>query len=105
MQSNESFRGFKHAEINITINGELNIQNCAKWFIDFSRIKRTVVYRDKIICVGFNGGFACLDRSGMKQDTTFERKLNSDFFTNASVFQDTLFAEKFDKIFFWNIDR
>ena len=105
MQSNESFRGFKHAEINITINGELNIQNCAKWFIDFSRIKRTVVYRDKIICVGFNGGFACLDGSSMKQDTTFERKLNSDFFTNASVFQDTLFAEKFDKIFFWNIDR
>ncbi len=105
LQQNESLKNFKHVDINITINGELNIQNCANWYIDFSSIKRTVVYKEKIICVGLNGGFACLNRSDLKQDTIFEKKLNTDFFTNASVFQDTLFAEKFDKIFFWNSDQ
>jgi hypothetical protein len=105
MQQNESLKNFKHIDVNITINGELNIQNCANWHIDFSTIKRTVIYKEKIICVGLNGGFACLNRSDLKQDTIFEKKLNTDFFTNASVFQDTLFAEKFDKIFFWNTDQ
>ena len=100
VQQNESLKNFKHIDVNITINGELNIQNCTNWYIDFSTIKRTVVYKEKIICVGLNGGFACLNRSDLKQDTIFEKKLNTDFFTNASVFQDTLFAEKFDKIFF-----
>jgi hypothetical protein len=104
-QQNESLKNFKHVDVNITINGELNIQNCANWYINFSRIKRTVVYKEKVICVGLNGGFACLNRSDLKQDTIFEKKLNTDFFTNAAVFQDTLFAEKFDKIFFWNTDQ
>lgn len=96
---------FKVVEKNIAVNGVKNIQNCANWYIDFSRIKRTVVYNDKIICVGFNGGFACLNSSNLKQDTVLESKMNTDFFTNASVFQDTLFAEKFDKLFFWNSDK
>lgn len=93
---------FKIIDIHIKVNGVKNIQNCANWYIDFSRIKKTVVYNDKIICVGFNGGFACLNSSNLKHDTIFESKLNTDFFTNATVYQDTLFAEKFDKIFYWN---
>ena len=96
---------FKIVYTNITENGVKNIQNCANWYIDFSRIKRTVVYKDKIICVGFNGGFACLNSSDLKQNTVLENKLNTDFFTNATIYQDTLFAEKFDKLFFWDSDK
>ena len=104
-QQRERPKHFAHANINITINGVLNIQNCANWYIDFSRIKRTAIYKDKIICVGFNGGFACLNISDLTLDTVYSKKLNTDFFTNASVFQDTLFAEKFQKLYFWNSEK
>jgi hypothetical protein len=96
---------FTIVDIHITENGVKNIKNCANWYIDFSRIKRTVVYKDKIICVGFNGGFACLNSLNLNQDTILENKLNTDFFTNATVYQDTLIAEKFDKLFYWNSDK
>lgn len=99
--SNKAIK-FTIVDIHITVNGVKNIQNCANWYIDFSRIKKTVVYKDKIICIGLNGGFACLNSSNLKQDTVLENRLNTDFYTKATVYQDTLFAEKFDKIFYLN---
>ena len=92
---------FKFVAIDIPKNGVLNIQDCSKWYIDFSRIKRALIYKDKVICVGLNGGFACLNSSDLRPDTTLENLMNTDFFTDASVYHDTLFAEKFGTLYFW----
>jgi hypothetical protein len=93
---------FKTISIEIPKNGVLKIRDCAKWYVDFGEVKKTLIYKDKIISVGLNGGFACLSSKNFQPDTTLERIMNTDFFTNAAVYQDTLFAEKFDKYYYWD---
>lgn len=78
----------------------LSINKCANWHVDFNKLKKTVIYSDKIISMGLYGGFVCLDYTSLTIDENFTNKLNSDFFTNVACYNDTLFAEKFDEIFY-----
>ena len=50
--NNKTASEFHIVQKTIPIIGELEIKNCIKWFIDFKYLKKTVVYRDKIICMG-----------------------------------------------------
>lgn len=93
---------FHQTELKISRNSEITIRDFAIWYIDFSRVKNTVVFENKIISVGHNGGFACLNLEDFIIDEEFEQLLNTDFFTNVSVVSDTLFSEKHNKIYFFN---
>ena len=83
----------------ISVPNVLPINKCANWYVDFSQLKKTVIYSDNIISMGSYGGFACLDYNSLTLDERFNNKLNSDFFTNIACYNDTLFTEKFNDIF------
>ena len=87
-------------EKTVTVPNVLPINKCANWYVDFSQLKKTVIYSDNIISMGSYGGFACLDYNSLTLDESFTNKLNSDFFTNIACYNDTLFAEKFNDIFY-----
>lgn len=89
-------------EKTISVPNVLQINKCVKWHVDFDRLKKTVIYSDKIISMGLYGGFVCLDYKSLTLDESFTNQLNTDFFTNIACFNDTLFAEKFDEIFYWS---
>lgn len=89
-------------EKTVSVPNVLPINKCAKWHVNFKGLKKTVIYSDYIISMGKYGGFACLDYNTLKFDESFTNKLNSDFFTNIACYNDTLFAEKFDEIFYWS---
>jgi hypothetical protein len=91
---------FQYKEIKIRTPYTIKIADCLNWYTDFSNVKRSVIYKDKIISVGLYGGFCCFDKDNFKVDATFTKKINTDLFTNVSVIEDTLFAELFNKIYY-----
>ena len=84
----------------ISVPNVLSINKCANWYVDFNTIKKTVIYSDNIISMGSYGGFVCLDYNSLALNENFTNKLNSDFYTNIACYNDTLFAEKFEEIFY-----
>ena len=66
----------------ISVPNVLPINKCANWYVDFSQLKKTVIYSDNIISMGSYGGFVCLDYNSLALDESFTNKLNSDFYTN-----------------------
>lgn len=86
----------------ISVPNVLAINKCAKWHVDFDRLKKTVIYSDKIISMGLYGGFVCMDENSLTFAEKFTNQLNTDFFTNMACFNDTLFAEKFEEVFYWS---
>jgi len=50
--------------------------------------------------MGLYGGFVAVDTSLTNVNRQYSKKLNSDLYTNLAVRHDTLFAEKFNKIYF-----
>ncbi len=99
---NEEFRKFITTNINISFKDENRIQNSETSSSKLLRIKKSVVIDDKIICISANGSLKCLNFSNFTQDTVLEDLLNTDSYTDIVVFQDSLFATKNNKIFFWN---
>ena len=95
---------FHVKKIQINVLDVITLDNTAKWYLNFDRLKNTVVYSDKIISMGLYGGIVCIDPKRMMVDQSFTKKLNSDFNTNIICRQDTLFTEKFDEIYYLNSD-
>jgi hypothetical protein len=91
---------FKYKEIKIRTSYTLGIAGCLNWYTDFGSIKKSVIYRNRIISVGLYGGFVCFDKNSFKVDAAFTKKINSDLFTNVSIIEDTLYAELFNKIYY-----
>lgn len=101
---NASKTKFILKKVEIKVSDTLNIEGIAKWYLNFDRLKNTVVYSDKLISMGLNGGFVCINPHNMKVDSIFSKKLNSDFFTNLVYRQDTLISEKFGELYYLNRD-
>lgn len=101
---NASKTKFILKKVEIKVSDTLNIEGIAKWYLNFDRLKNTVVYSDKLISMGLNGGFVCINPHNMKVDSIFSKKLNSGFFTNLVYRQDTLFSEKFGDLYYLNRD-
>jgi hypothetical protein len=102
--SNSSFSQNKKLiakkNISFEVNSTININDCILWHVDLTELKSTVLYKNHIISMGLYGGFVAINSDLKSIDNPFSKKLNSDLFTNLSVRHDTLFAEKFDEIFF-----
>lgn len=101
---NASKTKFILKKVEIKVSDTINIDGIAKWYLNFDRLKNTVIYSDKIISMGLNGGFVCINPHNMKVDSIFSKKLNSDFFTNLVYRQDTLISEKFGELYYLNRD-
>lgn len=104
LQAQVSEPNFQVKKIQIKVSDVITIDSTAKWYLNFDRLKNTVVYSDKIISMGLYGGIVCIDPKGMIVDQDFAKKLNSDFYTNIICLQDTLFVEKFGDIYYLNSD-
>lgn len=50
--------------------------------------------------MGINGGLVAIDTNLSNVNTEYSKKLNSDLYTNLAVRHDTLFAEKYNKIYY-----
>jgi hypothetical protein len=93
---------FKKAEIYISDSGITKIPIASKVYLNFTDIQKALIYRNKIIGVGSTGGFACLNVSDFKPDTTLEKLMNTDYFSEAGIVNDTLFAGNSEKTFYWD---
>jgi hypothetical protein len=94
-ETNRPMEKFKILNIDLEKN---NVAN-------FTRLKRTFLYRDKIISFGLYGGFACLNARNFERDTVLEKQLNANDFSKAGIYQDTLFGEKFKELFYWSSNK
>lgn len=81
----------------------IDINNCISWHLDMSKLKSTVLYKDHFISMGLYGGMITIDTNLTEVNKKYSNKLNSDLYTNLAVRHDTLFAEKFHKIYYLNI--
>ena len=95
---------FKYMEKEFKINNIIQMPGAVNWIVDLELIKKTVVYKDLIISIGNNGGFLCLNAYTFELNYKMNKKLNSGFFNNLTLFQDTLIAEKFGKLYYLNQD-
>ncbi|MFC2114424.1 hypothetical protein ACFLRI_03660 [Bacteroidota bacterium] len=95
---------FKFIQKNIDVSNKILINDCANWYLEFKEIKKTVFFKRYIISMGLYGGFICLNESDLSLNTEMGTKLNTDFYTNITVFQDTLLAEKFEQLYFFGSD-
>lgn len=95
---------FTEKRILIKVPDIVTIDSSARWYLNFDRIKKTVIYSNRIISMGLHGGFVCINPTNMEFDSVFTKKINTDFYTNLICRQDTLFAEKFGKVFYLNRD-
>lgn len=87
------------------INSIIDINNCIKWHVDFRELKSTVLYKKHFISMGKYGGMVAYDTNLTAIDQKFTNELNSDLYTNIAVKQDTLFAEKFEEIYFYKEEK
>ena len=90
----------KKKEISFEVNSTIEINDCIIWHVDFSELKSTVLYKSHFISMGLYGGFVAIDTSLTHVNRQYSKKLNSDLYTNLAVRHDTLFAEKFNKIYY-----
>lgn len=104
LQAKTSEPNFHLKKILIKVSDVITIDSAAKWYLNFDRLKNTVVYSNKIISMGLYGGIVCIDPQKMIVDQRFTKKLNSDFYTNITCRLDTLFSEKFGEIYYLNSD-
>lgn len=104
LTTNASKTKFTLKKVEIKVYDTINIDGIAKWYLNFDKLKNTVIYSDKLISVGLNGGFVCINPRNMEVDSIFSKKLNSDFFTNLVYRQDTLISEKFGELYYLNRD-
>lgn len=93
-------QGIKKKEISFEVNSTIEINDCIIWHVDFSELKSTVLYKSHFISMGLYGGFVAIDKSLTYVNRQYSKKLNSDLYTNLAVRHDTLFAEKFNKIYY-----
>ena len=91
-------------EVEIPVPNIIKIKGCINWHVDFTRLKSTVFYNDRLISMGKYGGFVCINPESFTIDKDFTKKLNSDIFTNVIVRNDTLIAEKFGELFYLSKD-
>ena len=89
LTTNASKTKFTLKKVEIKVYDTINIDGIAKWYLNFDKLKNTVIYSNKLISVGLNGGFVCINPRNMEVDSIFSKKLNSDFFTNLVYRQDT----------------
>jgi hypothetical protein len=99
-EKDKEINHFIYKEIKIKTSFKLEIGACLNWYTSFENIKKTVVYKDRIISVGLYGGLCCLKAQSFEVDKVMTKKLNSDLFTDISVIGDTLFSELFDKVYY-----
>jgi len=95
---------FSVKKVDIKISDIITIDSTAKWYLDFERLKSSVVYSKKIISMGLYGGMVCINPKNMVVDSVFTKKINTDFYSDIICRQDTLFAEKFGEVFYLNPD-
>jgi len=95
---------FTEKRIQIKVPDIVTLDSAARWYLNFDRLKKTVIYSNRIISMGLHGGFICINPTKMELDSDYTKKLNTDFYTNVICRQDTLFAEKFGKIYYLNRD-
>ena len=96
----QDIKSIKKKEISFEVNSIIEINDCILWHVDFSELKSTVLYKNHFISMGLYGGFVAVDTSLTNVNRQYSKKLNSDLYTNLAVRHDTLFAEKFNKIYF-----
>ena len=101
---NASVPVFTEKKIQIKVPDIAILNNAARWYLNFDKLKKTVVYSNHLISMGFHGGLVCINPTKMEFDSVYTKKINTDFYTNMICRQDTLFAEKFGKIFYLNPD-
>lgn len=87
-------------EILFKVNSIIDVNDCILWHTDFSKLKSTVLYKDHFISMALYGGFIAFNKELTHVNYEYSEKLNSDLYTNLTVRHDTLFAEKFSKIYF-----
>lgn len=87
------------------VNSIIDINKCIKWHVDFTELKSTVLYKKHFISMGKYGGMVAYDTNLTAIDQKFTNELNSDLYTNIAVKQDTLFAEKFEEIYFYKEEK
>ncbi|HLP05345.1 MAG TPA: hypothetical protein VK152_07960 [Paludibacter sp.] len=99
-----SENSFRVKKVEIKISDVITIDSTAKWYLNFERLKNSVVYSNKIISMGLYGGIVCINPKNMAVDEVFTKKINTDFYTNIICRQDTLFTEKFGDVFYLGTD-
>ena len=95
---------FFEKKVQIKVPDVVTLDSAARWYLNFDRLKKTVIYSNRIISMGLHGGLVCINPTKMELDSVFTKKINTSFYTNLICRQDTLFAEKFGKIFYLNRD-
>jgi hypothetical protein len=95
---------FKYIEKSYQTNNKLIKASSVRWYADFESIRKTVLFKDLFISFANTDGLICLNANNFEINQQMNNKLNTDYFTNINIFQDTLIAEKYGKIFYLNSD-
>jgi hypothetical protein len=99
----QSAKPFEVVSISFKVEPVIEINDCIKWHVDFRELKSTVLFRNHIISMGLYGGMVAIDSNLTGVNKQYSNKLNSDLYTNLTVRHDTLFAEKFNNIYFLSL--
>ncbi|MDT3739909.1 MAG: hypothetical protein RO257_10470 [Candidatus Kapabacteria bacterium] len=101
---NKNNSPFLYFEKNISFDTKLVLPQLTRSHEEFNNILKTVLYNDKLISLTDNGGLICLNADNFKINKGMNKKLNMGYFTNLTLFQDTLIVEKSEKTYYLNSD-
>lgn len=88
--------------ISFSVNSILDIDDCIKWHVNYSELKNTVLYDEHLVSMGITGGIVAIHSDLSEIDIDLTSKLNKKLFTDLTVRKDTLFAEAFKKIYYFD---
>ena len=88
--------------ISYSVNNIIDIDDCIKWHVNYSELKNTVLYDEHLVSMGITGGIIAIHSDLSEIDIDLTSKLNTKLFTDLTVRKDTLFAEAFKKIYYFD---
>lgn len=100
--TNAQFNVKQMFQVNTPVLGTTDMDSCLIWHTDFTKLRKSFYFKNKIISLGKYGGFVAINPITVMIDQLFTEKLNSGFFTNAIVRNDTLIAEQFNELYYFS---
>lgn len=101
----EPFKLFKIVNVQIPVDESLYPPDSTNNNPFVAQIKQTVLYKDKLYCLGYNGSLICLNENDFSRDTLSDDSLNIDTFERILLYNDTLFTQQSRKTYYWNSSR